>query len=79
MGDVNTPILAAAAARDGVETLLRTLRQLDLNRDDAIFIQRTGLLGFGKPLNCHHPAADAQERIRTGQEEFPLRCIPMVS
>jgi hypothetical protein len=60
MGDVNVgaaPRAAAAREVSTVETLLRTLRQLDLNGDDAVFIRRTGALlkaipDLGKTLNC---------------------------
>ena len=60
MGDVNvgtTPRPVAVREVSNVEMLLRTLRQLDLNRDDADFIRRTGALlkalpELGKALNC---------------------------
>jgi len=60
MGDANVaapPRPVAAREVSTVETLLQTLRQLDLNRDDATFIQRTGKLlkalpELGKPVNC---------------------------
>jgi hypothetical protein len=60
MDDVNLaaqPRAVAAREASTVETLLRTLRELDLSREDATFIQRTGALlkalpELGKPLNC---------------------------
>ncbi len=61
MGDANVAgaVRPVAVAREagGVDALLRMLRGLDLNREDAIFIERTGLVlkalpEKDKPLTC---------------------------